>query len=52
MNTSGGNRANAIGSLLAADYNSQIAMGEAIRQAEATNFARRAQVEEFNRGTN
>ena len=52
MNTSGGNRANAVGSLLAADYNSQIAMGEAIRQAEATNFARRAQVEEFNRGTN
>ena len=52
MNTSGGNRANAIGSLLAADYNSQIAMGEAIRQAETTNFARRAQVEEFNRGTN
>ena len=52
MNTSGGNRANAIGSLLAADYNSQIAMGEAIRKAEATNFARRAQVEEFNRGTN
>ena len=52
MNTSGGNRANAIGSLLAADYNNQIAMGEAIRQAEATNFARRAQVEEFNRGTN
>ena len=52
MNTSGGNRANAIGSLLAADYNSQIAMGEAIRQAEATNFARRAQVEEFNRATN
>ena len=51
MNTSGGNRANAVGSLLAADYNSQIAMGEAIRQAEATNFARRAQVEEFNRGT-
>lgn len=52
MNTSGGNRANAIGSLLAADYNSQIAMGEALRQAEATNFARRAQVEEFNRATN
>ena len=52
MNTSGGNRVKAIGSLLAADYNSQIAMGEAIRQAEATNFARRAQVEEFNRGTN
>ena len=52
MNTSGGNRANAIGSLLAADYNSQIAMGEAIRQAEAANFARRAQVEEFNRTTN
>lgn len=52
MNTSGGNRANAIGSLLAADYNNQIAMGEAIRKAEETNFARRAQVEEFNRGTN
>lgn len=52
MNTSGSNRANAIGSLLAADYNSQIAMGEALRQAEATNFARRTQVEEFNRATN
>lgn len=52
MNTSGGNRANAVGSLLAADYNNQIAMGEAIRKAESTNFARRAQVEEFNRGTN
>ena len=31
MNTSGGNRANAVGSLLAADYNSQIAQADAIR---------------------
>ena len=52
MNTSGGNRANAIGSLLAADYNSQIAQAEAIRQADESNFNRGIQVETFNRGTN
>ena len=52
MNTSGGNRANAIGSLLAADYNSQIAQADAIRQGEDTNWNRLMQTETFNRGTN
>ena len=51
MNTSGGNRANAIGSLLAADYNSQIAQADAIRQGEDTNWNRLMQTETFNRGT-
>ena len=51
MNTSGGNRANAIGSLLAADYNSQIAQADAIRQGEDTNWNRLMQAETFNRGT-
>ena len=52
MNTSGGNRANAIGSLLAADYNSQIAQADALRQGEDTNWNRLMQTETFNRGTN
>ena len=52
MNTSGGNRANAVGSLLAADYNSQIAQADAIRQGEDTNWNRLMQTETFNRGTN
>ena len=52
MNTSGGNRANAIGSLLAADYNSQIAQADALRQGEDTNWNRLVQTETFNRGTN
>lgn len=52
MNTSGGNRANAVGSLLAADYNSQIAQADAIRQEEDTNWNRLMQTETFNRGTN
>lgn len=51
MNTSGGNRANAIGSLLAADYNSQIAQADAIRQGEDTNWNRLIQIATFNRGT-
>lgn len=51
MNTSGGNRANAIGSLLAADYNSQIAQADAIRQGEDTNWNRYMQAMTFNRGT-
>ena len=51
MNTSGGNRANAIGSLLAADYNSQIAQADAIRQGEDTNWNRLMQTATFNRGT-
>ena len=52
MNTSGGNRANAIGSLLAADYNAQLAQADAIRQGEDTNWNRYVQTETFNRGTN
>ena len=52
MNTSGGNRANAVGSLLAADYNSQIAQADAIRQSEDTNWNRLMQRATFNRGTN
>ena len=52
MNTSGGNRANAVGSLLAADYNSQIAQADAIRQGEDTNWNRYMQAMTFNRGTN
>lgn len=51
MNTSGGNRANAIGSLLAADYNSQIAQADALRQGEDTNWNRYMQAMTFNRGT-
>ena len=52
MNTAGGNRAAAVGSLLAADYNAQLAQGELLRQAEEANFNRRSQVEAFNRATN
>lgn len=48
-NTSNPNR-NA--SLLAADYNAQIAQGNLARQAEEYNLEQRKQVEEFNRGTN
>lgn len=51
MNTSGGNRANAVGSLLAADYNAQIAQADAIRQGEDTNWNRLMQTQTFNRGT-
>ena len=38
--------------LLAADYNNQIALGELYRQAEESNFNQRKAVEEFNKGTN
>jgi hypothetical protein len=51
-NQSGGNRANAIAGLLAADYNAQNNFGNLVRQAEELNFARKAQVEDFNRNTN
>ena len=51
MNTSGGNRANAVGSLLAADYNAQIAQGEALRQGDEFNWNRLMQTQTFNRGT-
>lgn len=52
MNTSGGNRATAMAGLLAADNNYLNQLGNLARQAEEYNFAQRAQVEEFNRGTN
>ena len=51
MNTAGGNRANAVGSLLAADYNAQIAQADAIRQGEDVNWNRLMQTQTFNRGT-
>jgi hypothetical protein len=52
MNTSGGNRAQAMAGILAADNNYLNQLGSLARQAEEYNFAQRAQVEEFNRGTN
>lgn len=51
-NVSGGNRAQALASILAADYNEGIKLGELARQAEEYNLARRQQVEDFNRATN
>jgi hypothetical protein len=52
MNTSGGNRGAAMAGILAADNNYLNQLGSLARQAEEYNFAQRAQVEEFNRGTN
>ena len=52
LNTSGGNRAQALAGILAADYNAQGKMGDLFRQAEEYNFAQRQKVEEFNRATN
>lgn len=52
LNTSGGNRAQAMAGILAADYNSQGKMGDLFRQAEEYNLAQRQKVEEFNRATN
>ena len=52
MNTSGGNRAQAMAGILAADNNYLNQLGSLARQAEEYNFAQRAQVEEFSRGTN
>lgn len=52
LNTSGGNRATAMAGLLAADNNYLNQIGGLARQAEEYNLAQRAQVEEFNRGTN
>ena len=51
-NVSGGNRAQALAGILAADYNEGIKLGELARQAEEYNLARRQQVEDFNRATN
>ena len=52
VNQSGGNRATALASLLAADYNAQNSLGDLARQAEEYNFNQRKEVEAFNRGTN
>lgn len=51
-NQSAGNTGAAIAGLLASDYNNISRLGEAKIAADKENFARRAQVEEFNRATN
>lgn len=52
INQSAGNRATAIASLLAADYNAQSKLGDLARQAEEYNMGLRERVANFNRGTN
>lgn len=52
LNTSGGNRAQAMAGLLAADYNAQTQMGDLFRKAEEYNLAQRQKVADFNRATN
>lgn len=52
LNTSGGNRGQALAGLLAADYNAGIQLGNLARQAEEYNLAQRHQVGAFNRETN
>lgn len=52
LNTSGGNRAQAMASILAADNNTQNKMGDLFRQAEEYNLAQRQKIEDFNRATN
>ena len=52
LNTAGGNRAQAMAGILAADNNYLNQLGSLARQAEEYNLAQRNQVEEFNRGTN
>lgn len=51
-NASGGQRNNYLANLAAADYNSQIGIGEAMRQAYEHNIAQNQAVEGFNRDTN
>lgn len=51
-NQSAGNTGAAIAGILASDYNTIDRLGEAKIAADKENFARRAQVEEFNRATN
>lgn len=50
-NTSGGNRAAAMAAQGNANYQTQLAMANALRQSIESNNAQRAQVTEFNRGT-
>lgn len=52
LNTSGGNRGQALAGLIATDYNTGIQLGNLARQAEEYNLAQRHQVGTFNRGTN
>ena len=51
-NQSAGNTGAAIAGILASDYNTIGRLGEAKIAADKENFARRVQVEEFNRATN
>lgn len=52
INQSGGNRANAVAGLLAADYNAQGKIGDLAKQAEEYNQGLKERVATFNRGTN
>ena len=52
INTSGGNRGQAMAGILASDYGAQNQLGMLARQAEEYNLGQRAKVTEFNRGTN
>lgn len=52
INQSAGNRAGAMASTMAADYNMLGRIGDLARQAEEYNLAQRQAVEQFNRGTN
>lgn len=52
LNTSGGNRAQAMAGLLATDNNYINQLGTLARQAEEFNLAQRQAVEDFNRATN
>lgn len=51
-NASAGNRATALANIIATNYNTQKALGNAYRQAQEYNDNLRAKVGEFNRGTN
>ena len=52
LNTSGGNRGQAMASILAADNNALNQMGALARQAEEYNLGQREKAAEFNRDTN
>lgn len=51
-NASGGNAGNAMAGIIANNYRSQLAQGEAYRAGQAANRAQQMQVADFNRGTN
>lgn len=52
LNTAGGNRGQALASLLASDYNTLGKLGDLYIESEKYNFDQRKGIEEFNRGTN